>query len=97
VGFSKINSLIFQLGGSEHNKLGVAVGFQLWTLMGAKRVLNGELMQAKFMLELSQHFFSGFVQANPDKAVGLFQDFTDVVQFNISNLASFMVGCTIYY
>jgi hypothetical protein len=66
MGLAEGNAAVHHLGCACDDKQSVAVLFELRSLVGFERVLDGEIMQAKFPLELSQDIQAGLVQADPD-------------------------------
>jgi hypothetical protein len=75
------------LRGGHHHEQRIAVGLDLGPLVRA-RVLDGQVVQAEFFLQLQQYIVVGIVQADPDEAVATGNDIADGVQADVVALAS---------
>ena len=60
-------------------------------------ILDGQVVEAKFFLNLAQQLLVGLVQANPDKSVFVFELFADVRNLHICHAQALGVGGAINY
>ncbi|MCI0423737.1 MAG: hypothetical protein L0312_31720 [Acidobacteria bacterium] len=60
-------------------------------------ILDGEVMQAKFLLYLPEQFLAWLVQTDPDEAVFLLENLTDVFDFDVGYPLTTGVGGTVYH
>jgi hypothetical protein len=56
------------LRGAEHDEDGVAVLLELRALVGAVRVLDGEIVEAELLLHLAEQLLARLVQTDPYEA-----------------------------
>jgi hypothetical protein len=82
-----------RLGGVRDQEQRIAIGLDLRPLVRVLRVLDGEVVQAEFLLQLVQQQVFGFVQADPDEAAILHrQHVADLVQGDVVATALAVVG-----
>ena len=67
VRFAVYDLLVDDLRGMGNHEYGVAVGFQLRPLVRVLRILDGQIVQAEFFLQLLQDRIGRLVQAHPDE------------------------------
>ena len=67
-----------QLRRAQHDKEAILILLQLRPLVRAVGILNGQVVEAKFFLNLAQQLLVRLVQANPNKSVFMFELFADV-------------------
>lgn len=91
VGFAILDALIDHLRGGHHHEQRIAVGLDLGPLVRVARILDGQVVQAEFLLQFQQHIIVGVVQAYPDEAVATGDDIADGVQADVVALAVVIV------
>ena len=67
-----------QLRRAQHHEEAILILLELRPLVRAVGILNGQVVEAKFFLNLAQQLLVRLVQANPDKSVFVFELFADV-------------------
>jgi hypothetical protein len=60
-------------------------------------ILDGEIVQAKFLLDLSEQCLAWLVQTDPDEAVLLLENFTDVLDCDVGHPLATGVGGTVHH
>ena len=68
------------------------VVLELGALVGAKRVLDGQVVQAELALHLAQDFFARLVQADPDEPVRVRERLADVADRQVGDPPAAGVG-----
>ena len=86
-----------QLRRAQHYKEAILILLQLRPLVRAVGILNGQVVEAKFFLNLAQQLLVRLVQANPDKSVFVFELFADVRNLHIRHAQALGVGGAINY
>lgn len=81
-----------QFSGMDDDEQGLPIFFDFGPLMSGSGVLDGEFMQAKFMLHFCQFFLRRIFQRDPDKALGQNDEFTDVDYRYIGKLFTVLVS-----
>src|SRR5262245_29993345 len=88
------NLAIQQRGRAHHDKQRVSIDFELRSLMGAQRVLDGEVMQSEALLHHAQQRLIWLVQTDPDEAaIGGIN--TRLIEIDVCDPASSLVGGTV--
>ena len=77
-----------ELGGAQHDEQRVAVLLELWSLVGAERVLDREIVQAECLLEGAQERLVGLLDADPHEPVRLAEDSADLLDRDVPHLAA---------
>jgi hypothetical protein len=70
---------------------------QLRPLVRGVGILNGQVVEAEFFLNLSQQLVVRFEKANPDKSIFVFKLFADVRDLHSCYAQAIGVGGTINY
>jgi hypothetical protein len=65
MGLAKCDAVANELSGARHDEQPVAILFDLRSLVGVIRVLDGEIVQLELPLHNGQESDIGFVQSNP--------------------------------
>ncbi len=91
-GLAHGNVLADELAGLHHDEQGLAIDFELGPLMGAVRILDGEVVQAEVTLELDQHILGRFVEADPDHPPRLGLHLLRIVDVEIGDPAAILIG-----
>ena len=60
-------------------------------------ILNGQVVEAKFLLDFAQQLLVGLEQADPDKSVFVFELFADVRNHYICHANALGVGGAVNY
>jgi hypothetical protein len=63
--------------------------------MRAMGILNGQVVEAEFLLDFAQQLLVGFEQADPDESVFVFELFADVRDHYICHANAVRVGSAI--
>ena len=82
---------------AQHYKEAILILLQLRPLVRAVSILNGQVVEAKFFLNLAQQLLVRLVQANPDKSVFMFKLFADVRNLHSRHAQALGVGGAINY
>jgi hypothetical protein len=82
---------------AQHDKEAIIILLQLRPLVRIVGILNGQVVEAKFFLNLAQQLLVRLVQANPDKSVFVFELFADVSNLHSRHAQALGVGGAINY
>ncbi|KAG0741551.1 hypothetical protein G6F24_016683 [Rhizopus arrhizus] len=89
--FAILDALIDHLRGGHHHEQRIAVSLDLGPLVRVARILDGQVVQAEFLLQFQQDIVVGIVQAHPDEAVATGNDIADGVQADVVAFALVIV------
>src|SRR2546426_742317 len=67
-----------EVGGAEHHEQRFAVALELRAHVGARGVLDGEVVEPELPLDLGEQRGVGLVEADPHEAIGQLERFADV-------------------
>jgi hypothetical protein len=81
-----------QLRGAQHYKEAILILLQLRPLVRAVSIFDGQVVEAKFFLNLAQQLLVRLVQANPDESVLVFDLFADVRNLHSRHAEALGVG-----
>ena len=95
VGLAKTDMAVDGLRGVDGDEQRVAVRLDLGPLVRVVRILDREIVQAEFLLQLAQDAFSGLVQADPDETAVVDGEYVaDRVEGNVATTAAASIGGT---
>ena len=86
-----------QLRRAQHHEEAILILLELRPLVRAVGVLDGQVVEAKFFLNLAQQLLVRLVQANPDKSVFVFELFADVRNLHSRHAQAMGVGGGVNY
>ena len=70
---------------AQHDEQRLPVLLDLRALVGAMRVLDGQIVEPELRLDLPQELFVRLVQTNPDEAVGLLQNLAGLLERDLAD------------
>jgi len=70
---------------AQHDEQRLPVLLDLRALVGAMRVLDGQIVEPELRLYLPQELFVRLVQTNPDEAVGLLQNLAGLLERDLAD------------
>ncbi len=80
----------------QHQEQRIAVAFELRALVGAAGVLDGQLVQAEFLLDFVQQGRVRLAQAQPDKRIFPRHGIADFLDANLPRMPPAGVGDTFH-
>src|SRR6476619_7377495 len=80
---------------AKHDEETIPVLLDLRPLVRAMRILDGQVVKAKFLLDFAQQLLIGFEQADPDKPVLMLELFADVRDLDVCHSDPLRVRGTI--
>jgi hypothetical protein len=93
----EMTRLADQLRRAQNYEEAILILFQLRPLVRGEGILDSEIVQAKFFLNLAKQLLVRLIQSNPDKSVLVFELFADVRNLDIRNTQALCVGSAVNY
>ncbi|HEY5778861.1 MAG TPA: hypothetical protein VIT00_08990, partial [Terrimicrobiaceae bacterium] len=82
---------------AQYNKETIVILLYLRSLVRAMGILDGQVVEAQFFLNLAQQLLFRLVQANPDESIFVFDLFAEVRDLHIRHAHALGVGGRIDY
>ena len=64
-------------------------------MVRAMCILNREIVQVKFPLNLAEHSFAWLMESNPDELIGLIKGFMNLINRNVLSTPTIDIGCAV--